>query len=263
MYEHFAVVTQTPEVKEKIENYLLQTMNSYIAQLTKISDNVQNKFPEQMDTIEDKVCKIYESVRDSFIKNKTEMQDESEMDLMDEDRAKLSKQRLKRGAQQFEIRKKLYSAQYKTPLYECFENLDTELEEAKNELDAKVDELKTLNASDDFRKRIGSIDSIKTTIGFNMGFLKETLQQLQPEGFDNPDTSYADMNLPFSMASVTDIQKTYVDSIRAAMTVINSIPVVKSDLFTLYNQENEVWDTMNKKKRELETMSNSNAKRKA
>jgi len=268
MYEHFDAVQQ-PDVKEKIESHLLGSMKEYTRQITNIANTIQSKFPDQIDGIEDKTCKVYASVKDSFIKNKTEMQDTSEMDMTPEDRKKLSDRRLKRGADQFDIRKKLYVAQHKTPLYECFD-MQNDLENAKSELDEKTEELLGFITSADFQKRTGAVDGLRATIGLNLTFLNETLQDLMKssEGFANvlPAVSDTELGLPFSLMSVTDTQKTYVESIRKAMSVIKivlAIPQLKSNIVALYGQQNEIWDTINAKKKELENRSAEDAKKKA
>jgi len=269
MYEHFDDVVQQPDVKQRIESYLLGSMIGYTKQITNIANTIQSKFPDQIDGIEDKTCKVYASVKDSFIKNKTEMQDASEMDMTPEDRKKLSDRRLQRGANQFDIRKNLYVAQHKTPLYECFDS-QNELDAAKSELDEKTEELHGFITSADFQKRTGAVDGLRATIGLNLTFLNETLRELikSSEGFANVQQTVTDaeLRLPFSLELATNIQKTYVESIRKAMSVIKSvlaIPQLRSNILVLYSQQNEIWDTINTKKKNLETMSSDDAKKMA
>ena len=262
MYERFTVVVQTPEVKGSIENYLLEKMNSYIAQFSTILDNIENKFPERMDSIEDRVCSIYGTVRDSFIQNKTAMQNEFELDLSTEQQNKLRERRLKLGAQQFEIRKRLYVAKRKTPIHECFinaEDMQGRLDEAQAELDEKTESVASILNSSDFQARLKSVDTLKTSIGFNVMFLMATLMEASRprEGFEDVP-SYADMQLPFSMTSVTDAQKSYVDSIRQAQIVIKTIqniPQLNGSIDSDYTTQNNLWNAIERKKQELQNKS--------
>lgn len=266
MYERFADKPQVPEVKQKIETYCLTTMKNYLEGLTKIETAMESQFPDYMDGIEDKTCKVYAEIQDSYIKNKTEIQEPAELEASDEDKQKLAANRLKRGAKQFEIRKKIYVAKSKVPLYECFANpsketgdMASELEKTKDKLDEKVESVTNIFDSEDFRKRVSAVDKLRSTIGLNLMFLNETIEQLNrpPEGFEDVPNkiSYADMGLPFSMTSVTETQKTYVDSIKNALNLIErmkSAPQVGTNMPQMFQQQNMLWDTINRKKKELE-----------
>ena len=267
MNEHFAEVVQTPEVKERIDDYLLKTMNSYIGQLTTILDNIENKFPERMDSIEDRVCGIYQTVKDSFINSKNEMQNESELDLPDEMKRTLSARRLKLGAQQFEVRKQLHVAQTKVPLHECFEDMSAVLDSAKDELDEKIESVVSTLKAPSFKSRLTSVDTLKSTIRFNIKFLTNTLLEIirRKEGFEDvsSEMSYADMQLPFSMTSVTARQKGCVDSIREAMLVIKTIQSTTQQDGSIdrdYAAQNNLWDAIERKKQELQNKSEEESK---
>jgi hypothetical protein len=264
MYERFVVVVQTPEVKERIDDYLLKTMNSYIDQLTTILDNIENKFPERMDSIEDKVCSIYQTVKDTFINSKNVMQNEFELDLPDEIKRTLSARRLKLGAQQFEVRKQLHVAQTKIPLHECFEDKSAMLDSAKDELDEKIETVVSTLKAPSFQSRLSSVATLKSTIRFNIKFLSNTLMEVirRKEGFEDV-SSYADMQLPFSMTSVTARQKGCVDSIREAMLVIRTIQSTTQQDGSIdrdYAAQNNLWDAIERKKQELQNKSEEESK---
>jgi len=276
-YERFKDTPQTEETRKKIEDHLLSTMQSLIKQIDGVLEGLQTKFPEEMDNITDKTCKVYETVQDSFIKNKAEMQDSSEIELSESEREKLAQKRLSRGKEQFEGRKQLYIAKRKIPLYECFENptQGNNLEDVKTDLDLKTEELNSLLTSDVFQKRIKSIDSLKSSIGFNVMFLNESIKDLtkavkeneEKEGFADkqtlPTVSDIELGLPFSILSANDSQKTYIESIRKAMATLKSITnmpqLASNDLDTLFKTQNELWGVLNQKKRDLETNSENKA----
>jgi len=164
------------------------------------------------------------------------------------------------------MRKKLYVAKYKTPLHECFENPPSNaadkqvaLDELKSNLDTITEGVSLFLSSDAFQSRLKSINTLQSTIGLNMSFLNETIDRLnnQKEGFEDtpPEITYADMKLPFSMNSVTETQKTYVDSIREAMMVEQrayTMPQLQGKAQQLFNEQNTLWTTLHKKKHELE-----------
>lgn len=266
MYERFANKLQLPEVKQKIETYCLTAMKEILEAITKVETAMESQFPDYMDGIEDKTCKVYAEIQDSYIKNKTEMQEPTELEASDEDKKKLAANRLKRGAKQFEIRKKLYIAKTKVPLYECFTNasketinMANELEETRNKLNEKVESVSGIFYSEEFQKRVSAVDKLRSTIGLNLMFLNDTLEQLNRprEGFEDVpnEISYAEMRLPFSMTSVTDTQKTYVDSIKNALNLFSrmkQVPQLRSDMAQMFQQQNNIWDTINLKKKELE-----------
>jgi hypothetical protein len=287
MYERFANKPQVPEVKQKIETYCLKAMSELLEGLTKVETAMDSQFPDYIDAIEDKTCKIYAEIKDSYIKNKTEMQDPTELEASDEDRKKLTANRLKRGAVQFDFRKKLYVAKTKIPLYECFKDaeqgnetpdISTELEETKEKLDEKVESVSNIFDSDDFQKRVSAIDKLQSTMGLNQMFLNESIMEIaknrkenerkkaeydqKKEGFEDAPTgvSYADMNLPFSMTAVTETQKSYVDSMKNAIDLIERMkktPQVRSSMPQMFQMQNNMYDTLNQKKKELENPSDA------
>jgi hypothetical protein len=129
----------------------------------------------------------------------------------------------------------------------------------KSNLDTITEGVSSFLDSDAFQNRLKSINTIQSTIGLNMSFLNEAIDQLnnQKEGFGDmpPKITYADMRLPFSMNSVTETQKTYVDSIREAIMVeqrLYTIPQLQGKAQQLFNEQNTLWTTLHKKKHDLE-----------
>lgn len=262
MYEHFAEVVQTPEVKKSIDDYLLGKMRYCIDILTEVINMIEFKLPERIESIEDKVCNVYQTVKDTFINSKNVIQNESELDYTDAQKRALSARRLKLGAQQFEVRKELYVAQTKVPLHECFEDMSAVLDTAKAELDEKREIVVSTLKAPSFQSRLSSVDTLKSTIGFNIKFLFNTLLEVNrpKEGFDDvaSEISYADMQLPFSMTSVTATQKGYVDSIREAMLVIKTIQSttqLNGSIDSEIAQQDRYWNAIEQKKRELQNKS--------